>query len=90
MQDSIGEGALKIACIQTAPGRETEVKADLETACKENKEVRDFSILKGIGTFDLVLIYSTSDFGANVRKAGPFKHILKSNALLCYSFIDYI
>jgi hypothetical protein len=87
LDNSIGDGAIKIACIQTIPGYEGKVKSELEMACEESPEIHDFTLFKGIGSFDIILIYLTNDFGSHLRTAGPIKHILKSNLLLCYPYL---
>lgn len=86
-EDSIGNGAIKIACIQTVPGWELEVKADLEEACR-NLEINRYHFLKGLGNFDIILLYAAEDFGVLLRKAGPIPNVLKSNLLLCYPYLS--
>jgi len=87
MNDMIGEGALKIACIQTLPGYEFSVQRELERACKESPHITDYIFLKSFGSFDIVLVYLTTEFGAHLRKSGSIKGIIKSTILLSYPYI---
>ncbi|RJO59866.1 hypothetical protein C4544_07565 [candidate division WS5 bacterium] len=84
---SIGEGAIKISCIQTVPGYETDVQFELEEACKTIPTIERSVFFKGLGSFDIIAIYNTVDFGTNLRQHGPIKHIIKSNVLLCYPYL---
>nr|WP_320016070.1 hypothetical protein [uncultured Desulfobacter sp.] len=86
MENTIGDGAIKIACIQCIPGSEWQVKDDLKKACSISKNIKDFTFLKGIGSFDIILVYWTEDFGSQLREAGPIDNILKSNLFLCYPY----
>ena len=88
MKNSIGNGAIKIACIQTIPGMELQVKNQLKDACENDSDVELYLFLKGIGNFDIVLLYLTSDFGSHLRRAGHIPGILKSNILLCYPYFN--
>ena len=85
---SIGKGAIKISFIQTAPGYEGRVQSELRSACERIHTIDDYVFFKGLGSFDIILVYSTNDFGSNLREAGPIKHILKSNLLLCYPYLS--
>jgi hypothetical protein len=85
--NSIGKGAIKIAFIQTLPGYELQVRSELEAACEEKLQgIKKYAILKGLGNFDIILVYLTEDFDSHLRLAGPIKNILKSNILLCYPY----
>lgn len=86
MENTIGDGAIKIACIQCIPGSEWQVKDDLKNACLKSENIKDFTFLKGIGSFDIILVYWTKDFGSQLREAGPIDNILKSNLFLCYPY----
>ena len=88
MENSIGNGAIKIACIQTIPGMELQVKEQLKAACEEDSEIEAHLFLKGIGKFDIILLYLTNDFGSQLRRAGHIPGILKSNILLCYPYFN--
>ena len=85
---SIGKGAIKISFIQTIPGYEGLVESELQSACKKIATIDDYVFFKGLGSFDIILVYATKDFGSNLREAGPIKHILKSNLLLCYPYLS--
>ncbi|MGD0399186.1 MAG: hypothetical protein ABSC04_09770 [Syntrophobacteraceae bacterium] len=84
----IGDTAIKVACVQTLPGAEFYVAAKLEDACRK----LDFSphlILKGFGSFDIVLLYATPNFSSpHLSMAGIIPGILKSNLFLCFSYSD--
>lgn len=86
MENTIGDGAIKVACIQCIPGFEWQVQKELNDSCINSDNIKDFTFLKGIGSFDLILIYWTKDFGSQLREAGPIKNILKSNLFLCYPY----
>ena len=86
MENRIGDGAIKIACIQAVPGYEIKVKNALETYCENDENIQHYITFKGFGTFDIILLYITEDFGNHLRFAGPIPHILKSNLLLCFPF----
>jgi len=85
MKDSVGNEPIKIACIQTAPGKEMQVKEDLQAACR-SLGIKRYLFLKGLGSFDIIFLYATDDFSVNLRQAGPIFGILKSNLLLCYPY----
>ena len=85
MENTIGNQAIKIACIQVIPGKELDVKSSLEMACR-NLEIKKYVLLKGFGTFDIILFYETEDLGFHLSKAGPIPNVLKSNLLLCYPY----
>jgi len=87
VENSIGERAIKIACLQVFPGYEYEVKSRLADACEKQDEVEEYIFLKGVGNFDLIIMYATEDYGYHLRTAGPIKKILKSNLLLCYPYL---
>ncbi|MHC1713270.1 MAG: hypothetical protein AB9872_14070 [Solidesulfovibrio sp.] len=80
----IGQKALKITLIQTVPGRELAVAAQLTMACKSTVESDKFAIFKGLGGFDLILIYETNNFGSHLTPYGPIAGILKYNQLLSF------
>jgi hypothetical protein len=86
LENTIGKGAIKIACIQCIPGYEWDVQSELEILCRNNKKIQDYTFLKGVGSFDIILIYQTEDFGPQLRESGPIDHIIKSNLLLCFPF----
>lgn len=87
MKNSIGNMAIKISCMQVIPGEELNVKSSLESACSSvGIKEKEFVILKGFGTFDIIMFYLTKDLGFNLSKAGPIHNVLKSNLLLCYPF----
>ena len=88
LEVSISASAIKIACIQTIAGYEGEVKSELTAACETSSEIQDFTILKGFGSFDIILLYLTNDFGPHLRETGPIDYILKSNLLLCYTYLN--
>jgi len=85
MQNSIGNESIKIACIQTIPGAELEVKSSFEKACK-TVGIKKYIFLKGFGTFDIILFYLTEGLGSHLSKAGPIHKVLKSNLFLCYPY----
>ena len=85
MENSIGNQSIKIACIQTIPGEELDVKSCFEKACKE-VGIKKYIFLKGFGTFDIILFYLTEGLGFHLSKAGPIHKVLKSNLLLCYPY----
>lgn len=87
MKNTIGDGAIKIACIQTLPGHEFAVKEQLEIACNSMPEISNHLFLKGLGSFDIVLLYATNGYGSLLRKIGPIKGIVRSNILLCYPYM---
>lgn len=85
--NSIGKGAIKIAFIQTLPGYELDVRSELKDACEKKLHgIKKYAILKGLGNFDIILVYLTENFDSHLRLAGPIKNILKSNVLLCYPY----
>lgn len=84
----IGDGGVKIALMKTVPGYEGKVKDKLEEACKKSPAIKDFVTFKGLGTFDIILIYSTEDFGSHLREAGTIDYILQSNLLLCFPYLN--
>ncbi len=88
MQNTILEDPIKIVGIQTVPGKELEVKSNLEKACKDSQNIDSYLFYKGVGSFDIILIYATKDFGPHLRTAGPINGILKTNLFLCYSFLN--
>jgi hypothetical protein len=85
MQNSIASGAIRISLFQTVPGKELNVKADLQRALRLQK-INSYVFFKALGTFDIVLIYITRDFDRSIGQFGPISSILKSNHLLCYSY----
>ena len=85
MENSIGNQSIKIACIQTIPGEELDVKSSFEKACKD-VGIKKYIFLKGFGTFDIILFYLTEGLGFHLSKAGPIHKVLKSNLLLCYPY----
>ena len=87
MNNTIGLGALKIACIQTLPGYEFSVRDELGQACIDSPDIIDYAFFKSFGSFDIVLVYLTEEFGAHLRKSGTIKGILKSTILHCYPYI---
>jgi hypothetical protein len=91
MEKTVGNGAIKIACIQTVPGKEFDVYNEFDQACsyyKKKGELIDYSLMKGIGNFDIILVYASNDFNFHLRKAGPIEYVLKSNLLLCYQYTN--
>lgn len=86
-ENTIGLGAIKIECFQTTPGEEGRVKIQLEEACK-SPHIKDYAFFKGLGTFDIILMYLTDNFGQNLREYGPIRNIIKSNTLLCFSYAN--
>lgn len=86
-ENTIGLGAIKIECFQTTPGDEVPVKIQLEEACK-SPSIKDYAIFKGLGTFDIILVYLTDNFSQNLREYGPIRNIIKSNTLLCFSYAN--
>lgn len=87
-ENTIGLGAIKLECFQTTPGKEGLVKIHLEKACKSLSSIKDYAIFKGLGTFDIILVYLTDNFGQNLREYGPIRNIIKSNTLLCFSYAN--
>ncbi len=86
---AIAKGAIKLSYIQTAPGEELKIKSALEKACKnDDAEVENYLFLKGLGSFDIILICLVKDFTSSLTKAGPIDGILKSNILFCYPYLQ--
>ena len=74
-----------MACIQTLPGAEFDVAEDLKKACKSRPHI----LLKGFGSFDIILLYATPSFASgDLTKAGPISGIIKSNLFLCFPYLD--
>ena len=88
MIDSILNTAIKLALIQTVPGEEFNVRNKLKEACEQEPKIKKSIFLKALGCFDIMVIYLTDDFGYHLSKAGPIDNILKSNLLLCYSYLS--
>ena len=88
MIDSISNTAIKLALIQTVPGEEFNVRNKLKEACEQEPKIKKAIFLKALGCFDIIVIYLTDDFGYHLSKAGPIDNILKSNLLLCYSYLS--
>ncbi len=88
MEDTIGKIAIKIACIQTSPGEELNVKEQLREAC-EKKALEKPIFFKGFGAFDIILIYLTKNFSPLLSESGPIPGILKSNLFLCYHYFSH-
>lgn len=86
MENSIGEEAIKMACIQTLPGFEFEVAESIKKAFSKIDK-REFVILKGFGSFDIILLYTTPSFDFFLTKAGPIKRIIESNSFLCFPYL---
>lgn len=86
MENSIGEEAIKMACIQTLPGFEFEVAESIKKAFSKIDK-REFVILKGFGSFDIILLYTTPSFDFYLTKAGPIKGIIESNSFLCFPYL---
>lgn len=81
------EESIKITLIQTVPGKEFFVAKALEDACLHLRtEITDYCVLKCLGPFDIVLIYSSSDFGAKLTKFGPIDGVLRTTRFFCFEY----
>lgn len=83
MDITIGAEAIKVACIQTVPGKELVVKEKLKKACDKLK-IKQYHFLKCFGGYDIVLFYVVKGYGSRLRKGGPVGNIIKSNMWFCY------
>lgn len=79
---TLGSDAIKIACIQTVPGKEYDVVRAFSSFFKGDNS--KFAAFKGLGTFDVIIVYQTPSFEYFFSKAGPIEGILKSNLFLCF------
>lgn len=82
----VGDKAIRVSCLQVKPGAEFQVVQELKRACRERKVSRHV-ILKGLGFYDIFLIYETGDFNFNLTMAGPIQHITNSNQYLCFPYL---
>ena len=85
MVNSIGDFAVNIALIQTIPGWESKVYNRFKKACI-HANIHEFHFFKGFGTFDIILIYLTDNFGHHHIEEGPVPGVLKANLLFCYPY----
>lgn len=76
------DSVVKLSCIQTAPGMELSVATVLARYLTEKN--CSHCVLKGLGAFDLILVYETPDTGPFLSKAGVIEGIRKSNLFYCY------
>ena len=83
---SIGNNPIKMALLQTVPGKEFEVILSLKQKLEDIHD-ESFAIFKGFGSFDVIIIYSTPSFGYHLTKIGPIDGILKSNLFLCFPHV---
>jgi hypothetical protein len=79
---TLGSEAIKMACIQTTPGQESSVVSRFTEFLSAQKT--PFSIHKGFGTFDIIVLYSTPSFDYYFSDAGPINGIVKSNLFSCF------
>ena len=86
MEKRVGNNAVKIACLQTVPGKEFDVAKLLQEGCK-GQGLEPPMLLKGLGSFDIIMFYRTPNFGPQLTKAGPISGILKSNLFLTFPYI---
>lgn len=87
MEWHIGSHAIRMCCIQTLPGSELSVANKLSEAC-QSLNIPNFAILKGFGSFDIILLYTAPDFEPLLTKAGLIKDILKSNLFFCFQYLS--
>lgn len=85
MAHSIGEDAIKISFIQTMPGEELCVVRELKKACKDYG-VERYALLKGFGSFDVVFIYSATNFDSVLTRYGAIPGILKTSRSFCFQY----
>lgn len=82
----VGDSAIKISFIQALPGKEFEAVEGLKAACKEFG-VDKKCILKGLGAFDIVLIYKNDDYNSVLTKAGPIDGIVKTSRSFAFCYV---
>lgn|GEM_PF-5617730 len=79
---------LKIALIQTLPGKEFEVVKSLSDACSQ-KDIPNYFFLKALGGFDLIAIYEDENFvNDSILEYGPINYLTNHNKLFCYQLDD--
>lgn len=83
--EKIGEKALKMACLQVVPGTEFFVVEDLQKGCEALKT--PYLVLKGLGYYDIFLIYESPSFEPFLTNCGPIRNILNSNVFNCFSYL---
>lgn len=76
----------KILCVQTYPGCELEVARQYSDRLTEAS--LSHSILKGLGSFDLIIVYAVCSLKPALGKAGPISDVAKSNVFYCYSIAN--
>ena len=81
----IGNQAIMMSCIQTLPGHEFSVAEELKQEF-ERRNLKPYSLLKGFGAFDIILLYPASSFDFQLINF-TLKNVLKSNLFLCFPYI---
>lgn len=75
-------GLIEVSCLQTSPGHELSVVRHL--ARHFNSLRCPYTILKGLGGFDLILLHEAPDFEPLLNMAGEVPGVRKSNTFHCF------
>jgi hypothetical protein len=81
---TVGDSAIKMACLQVKPGHEFEVVSSLVDAFDDHV---NYSIKKGFGHYDIILFYEGENFEYHLTDCGPIQGILSSITFLCFPYL---
>jgi len=84
---SVGDNAIKVACLQVKPGYEKDVAKFLDKACERDKRVKQHILVKGLGFYDIIVFYEVDTFEYHLSDYGPTDGITASNSLLCFPYM---
>jgi len=87
----IQDNAFRLSLLSVVPGREFEVAAALSSELvrlEASGTVRHFKLLKVFGAYDLLVLYETTDFGADLLTAGVVPGILHHTEVLSFGWSE--
>ncbi len=82
----IGKRAIKISCLQVRSGMEIDVSKALISACKQS-DVENSFCMKGLGFYDIILMYDDVGFDFRVSNAGPIPGVISSNTFHSFPYL---